>query len=213
MTIVEAMKEIESVELNVRVNIASSLENFMSILRDEAAVRELFELLDSRENVTKIYSRVIELSKGSVDIRYENPRDVAITIYLWLISIQNKELAKMASEVVSNVKQCWWASKMSYLLLRETMSRNEASSTSSVLFITSGITVARYAMTVSGESLFVGGYDFAGSEPSVIWDLNVCGSELKVSGVETKLAYEEDVAFFSPAIMNAGMVLMGGKND
>lgn len=211
MTIVEAIKEIESVELNARVNIASSFENFMSILRDEAAVRELFELMDSRDNVAKIYSRVIELSKGSVDIRYENPRDVAITIYLWLISIQNKELAKMASEVVSNVKQCWWASKMSYSLLREKMSRNEANSTSSVFFITSGIKVAHYAMADSGESLFVGGYDFAESEPSAIWYLNVCGSELKVSGLETKLKYEEDVPFFSPAIMDAGMVLIGGK--
>lgn len=122
----ELMEEIESYDFNAHVNVASNFANFLQAIRQEKAVREIFASLELRENVNRVFNRMRELSIGQSDLRYENKWDVAIAVYLWLISLKDKELAIMASEIASRAQQCWWAKKMSLSILRGLEPRNDA---------------------------------------------------------------------------------------
>lgn len=113
MSFDESMREIESHKVAVHLNVTSGLKNFLKAIQEETAVSALLEQLDSPEKYLKIFSRVIELSKQLVDPRYENQWDIALAIYVWMLSLVNFKLAIMASEIVIQIPRCWWATKIS----------------------------------------------------------------------------------------------------
>jgi len=126
MIIDDAMEEIESYEFAARLNVASNLSTFLRIAEKEKAVLILFEELNSPAAQQRIFLRTIELSMSSIDIRYENQWDTALTLYLWAISLKNHALATLMAGVVSRTVQCWWAAKMSYALLKQSPLHNDA---------------------------------------------------------------------------------------
>jgi hypothetical protein len=117
LNIKQAISNIESHELAVRVNIASDLKTFFKLAQQEEVVLWLGRQLDVYEIRLEILSRIYELSKYKIDLRYENQWDTALAVYLWLLNNRDPIIAKIAAEVTSQIPQCWWAVKLSRFIL------------------------------------------------------------------------------------------------
>lgn len=119
MNIKQAISNIESHEFAVRVNIASDLKTFLKVVQQEEAVLWFGKQLAIYEMRLEILSRIYELSKSKIDLRYENQWDTALAVYLWLLDNRDPIIAKIAAEVASQIPQCWWAAKLSRFILFE----------------------------------------------------------------------------------------------
>lgn len=115
----QAISNIESHELVVRLNIASDLKTFLKLAQQEEAVLWLGKQLDIYENRLEILARIYELSRYKIDLRYENQWDTALAVFLWLLSNKDPIIAKIGAEVASQIPQCWWAAKLSRFILFE----------------------------------------------------------------------------------------------
>lgn len=113
MNFEEATREVESLEFDARLNIASGLRLFLQIAQEEQAVSFLLSELKDREKLQALVSRVLELSHREIDSRYENPWDTPLAVYVWLISMKDFTLARIAAGAASLAPQCWWATKVS----------------------------------------------------------------------------------------------------
>lgn len=159
----DAIWEIESHEFASRLNVASNMETFLRIAEEQDVVRAVFQGLDSPAEQGRLFQRTLELSRSSTDLRYENQWDVALAIYLWLVNLKNPNLAMLMAGIIASVPQCWWATKMSYSILKQSPLHNDAGFVDSKLAVyqavVSDITEGRY----SGETIlsprYLGGVD------------------------------------------------------
>ncbi len=129
MSCQDALRTIESEDFIVRVNSASDYNIFMKAIRNEDATKELLRGMRSSESeCQEVFSRLIELSKKQIDERYEHPWDTTLAVYLWLLSITNIELAKLAASIIKKIEQGWWSHKISnYILSRIGVNTNSTS--------------------------------------------------------------------------------------
>lgn len=116
---------IESYEMSARVNVASDLRTAIDIGRSHPVVRELSAVLDKPGVAEKILRRVFQLATRATDVRYENPDDVALMLYAWLLDEYDPELALMASAAICGVPNLWWASRVAAQILEQRHRRNE----------------------------------------------------------------------------------------
>lgn len=112
MTCEEAIAEIEGLEFAARLNMASSLATFLNRARREQAVQAIFASLDTPRCLGQVYLRTLELAQEEVDIRFENPRDVALAVYLWVTSLKDTAMAEGMAQLVLKAPQCWWATTL-----------------------------------------------------------------------------------------------------
>ncbi len=124
MTFEEALREVESQEFAVRLNVASDFRTFKRVARAKECIRALLRFLAHRKEREKIFVHIIELSSQQIDLRYENVWDTPLAIYVWLINQRDFELGRIAAEAVVNAPQCWWAWKAAYYVRREDIIRN-----------------------------------------------------------------------------------------
>lgn len=117
MSVREAMTEIESLDFAVRLNVASDFRTFIQAARQHRAVKSLYRELASAEVSKKIVSRVAELSRQAIDLRYENQWDTALAVYVWLISLRDTSFSRIAAEVAVQAPQCWWATRLARSIL------------------------------------------------------------------------------------------------
>lgn len=110
----QALSEIESLEFDVRLNVASSLPLFLKAARQEPAVIGLYhELVQNVEVRYTIFRRLSDLSNSSVDPKYENPKDTALAVLLCLLELTSPKFAQIAARFVTNANNCWYAKKVS----------------------------------------------------------------------------------------------------
>lgn len=117
MTFDEALKEIESPEFSARLNLASDFKGFFHAVELEKAIGIALSHLCLLSNMTKLLRRISELTRQNVDLRYENPWDNTLTVYLWILNVRDVNIAKIAAEKVAETPQCWWATKYAKHLL------------------------------------------------------------------------------------------------
>ena len=117
----DALKEIESAEFDVRLNVVSSYRLFLKAARQEPAVVALYQAMQESEEVSgKVLGRICEFSTGDIDPQYANPRDTVLTVLLWLMSLTNRTYAEVAAQYVSGSRNCWYALKMAKAVLTST---------------------------------------------------------------------------------------------
>jgi hypothetical protein len=121
-----ALREIESTELNVRINVVTDLQNFLRSVNAEEAVITLFRYLDQVDNQKELINHVVNLVRGKTDPRYENPYDVALAIYLWLLSLKNFEIANLAAQIIAELPRAWWATRLAFKILNGEYKKNDA---------------------------------------------------------------------------------------
>jgi hypothetical protein len=165
----DTMREIESHEFAARLNVASDLSTFLRIAEKEDAVLTLFRELDSPAEQQRLFLRIIELSMSSTDIRYENQWDTALALYLWAMSLKNRALAILMAGVVSRAVQCWWAAKISYVLLTQSPLHNDAGLTDSEALTYLTVPYSITGIMNSGETILPVVYLSEADKWGLIW--------------------------------------------
>ncbi len=120
----ETLREVESHAFAARVNVASDLRTFFEAARREPAVEALTRDLGTTAARAAVAARAVELARQKVDPRYENPWDVALAMYLWLMSMSDLQLAGLMAEAVAWAPQCWWARKVARAVSPERLTQS-----------------------------------------------------------------------------------------
>ena len=61
--------------------------------------------------------RIYDMARLSVDLRYENPKDTAMAVLLWLMQSTQVEYAALAAQYVDKAQQCWYAKKFARAIM------------------------------------------------------------------------------------------------
>lgn len=117
MNLSEAMREAESHGFAARLNLASDLKTFLRAAKREESVLVLLDEMTSPDKRALVLSRVMQISQSRVDRRYENPGDVALAIYVWIMTFADLDFAKVAAQATEQVSKCWWARQIADQLL------------------------------------------------------------------------------------------------
>ena len=120
------MKEIESHELAVRLNLAGNISGVLSAARREECVRYFLDRIQDIALINMLLLRALELSRQRVDPRYENPWDAAITVYMFLLNQNSFQMAKTVASAVDQTPRLWWARQYSDRLLKETLFKSNS---------------------------------------------------------------------------------------
>ncbi len=126
MTFLEALREIESHKFAAHLNVASDFRTFLRAAEREESVRTLFRELTYSDRRERLFTRVLQLTNEQVDLRYQNPRDTALAVYVWLTSLQDWNLARVISQAVAQAPQCWWARYATNRILRGERMRSDS---------------------------------------------------------------------------------------
>ncbi|MGK7926221.1 MAG: hypothetical protein AB4290_13425 [Spirulina sp.] len=116
----KTMETIEGYEFDALLNVASSFKMLKKIARKQTAFKDLVAFLtDSPENVWLVLKRTVDLSNQPIDPQYENPADIALTVYLLALSLVDLDIAETASSFVLQAQNCWWSVKFAACLMSE----------------------------------------------------------------------------------------------
>ena len=115
MTLPEVMDAVEQDDFSAEMNLAAGTAAFRQALATHPLFRRLVEL--TKENPGEIVARIENISHRGIDIRYENPFDVALSAYLMALSESaSPEAVPTAANAVLGTPQCWWASGIAHEL-------------------------------------------------------------------------------------------------
>lgn len=120
MDLKEIFHRIESHDTSAQLNLAPNQRHLFLYAEKFECVQELKNLLNDPKIMTATLIRLVSLSNEDIDIRYENPYDTAITIYLWTLFLQSELVGKVAAAFAMKLSQGWWAPKYAQQVLKET---------------------------------------------------------------------------------------------
>ena len=156
MTNPDCFSEIESHKFAARVEVGGSFDLLVKAAGSEESVRDLLARLDSNPEICyAVLQRVLELSQRSPDFRYENPFDTPMTIYLWLLTLTDLALSKMAAEAIIHAPRCWWAAKLANNVLLDQHLRSNSPLQSLPLEVIENIDSIE---TIQSSKLFINGF-------------------------------------------------------
>ena len=109
----QALAEIEGPEFDARLNVVSGLRSFLTAVVREPAIMELYNRMQASGDVSEeVLGNIYDLSRLSVDPRYEHPKDTAMAALLWLMAATQVEFAELAAHYVDRAPQSWYAKKL-----------------------------------------------------------------------------------------------------
>jgi hypothetical protein len=128
MNLEQVINNIESMDFSIRLNVVSSLTTYLHALRKERGFQLLYRAMATGDGSNTVSQRLNNLAQQRPDARYENPHDVALSVYTLLLYWLDRRAGKSAAEMVSRVGQCWWATRIAKSILqREAMRPQELS--------------------------------------------------------------------------------------
>lgn len=154
MSFIEAMREIESHAFIARLGIASDFNSLLRAMKLEPSVQTISDELESRDKQDQVLSKILSLVRQRTDIRYENPWDIALTVYLWLLSSKGLSAARVAAQVIAEAQQCWWAKELAGKVLSDSYIHTASANTMNYASIT-GLVFKKSIEPVSTSSEFI----------------------------------------------------------
>ena len=127
---------IESLQFAARINIASTVDDFLTILVNDPDYMALVDYLQAQpDHAEHILERIRYISSLQIDYTYANRLDVALCAYDWaltaLVDDQNTyALARIGAELITAAPSVWWSRK----IVSKVLSKLSASDNSSVTF-------------------------------------------------------------------------------
>lgn len=112
---------IESPAFSARLNVVSGYAQFVRALGAQPEIRELRSGLNSVEDASELLHRISSLASAPHDSAYENPHDVALAAYLWVLSMGAPVIARLAAETIL-AQPSWWARKLAEKVIADTNS-------------------------------------------------------------------------------------------
>ena len=114
----EALKQIQSVELDVNLNVVSSSDAFFEVVARESAVLDAYALMrESGELREEALGKISDLVWTETDPSYENPNDTPLAVLLWLTNFAANDFATIAAGWVDQAPRCWHAKKLAQRIL------------------------------------------------------------------------------------------------
>lgn len=103
-------REVESIEFETWANVASGVSAFVSAISRSPSVIALRERIRSDSAVAdKLLTRMLHLKNLDIDSKYENPNDVAMATYGWVVANERPELAGELRILLGSLKNPWWS--------------------------------------------------------------------------------------------------------
>lgn len=115
-TVRSAMALIESTTFDAATGVASDLDTLLKAAVG-APVAEIARAAATPEGQLLVAQRILELADRDFDVRYLNPADTAITVYLWILASARPTLAEGVAVTALGLRNGWWAPRMSRRLL------------------------------------------------------------------------------------------------
>ena len=114
----EALEQIQSVELDVNLNVVSSTDSFFEAVAREPAVLSAYALMrESGELREEALGKLSDLVWTETDASYENPNDTSLAVLLWLTNFAANDFATIAAGWVDQAPRCWHAKKLAQRIL------------------------------------------------------------------------------------------------
>lgn len=109
MTLEEFFLIAESSKMAAQLNHAQGLDSFLRLIWRSSEIQEAHSLVASdADAAVALVDRLARLSSFDVDPRHENPYDVPMAIYLWLLLDTAPSLVSTASIVAQRAQNLWW---------------------------------------------------------------------------------------------------------
>jgi hypothetical protein len=90
----------------------------MRSLESDIDIKSLVDLVNEKPEIaSQILDCVGELCRISINPRYENPNDVAIAAYCWVLFQFSPNIGKMAAAIACTAKVTWWARETAIFIL------------------------------------------------------------------------------------------------
>ena len=112
---------IESPAFFARLNVVSGYAQFVRALGAQPEVRELRDGVNSSEDASELLHRISWLASPPDDPAYENPHDVALAVYLWVLNANAPLVGRVAADTIL-AKPGWWARKVAEKVVADTNS-------------------------------------------------------------------------------------------
>jgi hypothetical protein len=113
------LERVESAEFAAQLGVASTLGTFIRGLLLQAEVRELRAAISGHPaHQQLLLARVDSLAGRETDVRYENPWDIALATYVWVLMETDQVLGRLAGAAISEGRNLWWARYIVDLLLQ-----------------------------------------------------------------------------------------------
>ncbi|MFI5455642.1 MAG: hypothetical protein ACHRXM_09340 [Isosphaerales bacterium] len=108
----ELSETIESHRFSAFVNVASDFDHFLQSLASMPETRGLLIHLTAPSARRIVLERLRAVTVRDIDPEYENPWDVALATYLWVLWTTDASLAALGREHVLSSRNCWWSRKL-----------------------------------------------------------------------------------------------------
>lgn len=125
MDIRRLYQPIESHEFAVQLNMAGTYQRLFSIASKSDHVIALKEALADPDSQHDMLLQIFRLVDKSIDLRYENPKDVAITIYVWALLSAYRPFGLVAAEYATRLRNAWWSTSFSNHTLQNSLLATE----------------------------------------------------------------------------------------
>jgi hypothetical protein len=126
-------KEVESHVFAAKLGISNNFRMFEQTARSEKAFSDLLKFLEHSKAGNQVLERIGELVREQTDVRFMNPADTALAVYLLALVEKQPTLSKLAAASIMNIPRIWWARKIALDLMTgsfsELRSPREASAT------------------------------------------------------------------------------------
>lgn len=134
------MAMVESSTFDAAVGVASDLRTMLKASAGQVS-RELARAASLPRNRLWLAKRILTLCERDFDVRYQNPLDTAVTVYLWILSMTDPLLAGAVATSVLGLRNGWWAPRFAREVLSERAARGEAATTETLLGFTNAAAI------------------------------------------------------------------------
>lgn len=114
----EVIEEIQSVEFDVSLNMASGTNNYFRGVSEHPVVNTALDQMsksgDLREEAMGL---IYDMANEEVDPEFENPNDTPLAVLLWLTNFSAPGNAQVAATYVDQAPYCWYAKKLAQRIL------------------------------------------------------------------------------------------------
>jgi len=106
-----ALQQIESHDFAAHLGVANNLEMLYTLAGQEQVVKELTTSLLDYTVAVRLLTHVGSIIQEQEDVRFRNPRDAAIAVYIWALAQSQPALAGLAASAALNAPRLWWAKR------------------------------------------------------------------------------------------------------
>ena len=130
MTLTALLDRIESHETSARLNLGSDLQTVVEAALADSLVVELHRQMKNPKVAALVVAQALKLTRQAIDVRFENPYDIALLVYVLVLHVDKSQLAGALAGRVCQMPNLWWASKYSTQVLENSDRQNVAKTVS-----------------------------------------------------------------------------------